>query len=55
MLFGVPFGAGEIEIRLGALDDAPTDLVPTYELWVVRRERWLPDLASEQNDGNMAE
>ena len=31
----------EIEVNLGALD-APDQLVPTYELWTVRREAWLP-------------
>ena len=35
---------GEIEIHLGALDDAPSDLAPTYELWVVRREPWQKPL-----------
>ena len=37
------FGAfdGEIAIGLGAFDVAPTDLVPTYELWVARREKWF--------------
>jgi hypothetical protein len=36
----------EIEISLGAID-APDAFVPTYELWTVRRESWLPpfDLA----------
>ena len=33
--------ADEIEINLGALD-APDQFTPTYELWVVRREGWLP-------------
>ncbi|MCB2254170.1 GFA family protein [Pseudomonas chlororaphis] len=33
--------ADEIEISLGALD-APDQLRPTYELWTVRRESWLP-------------
>jgi len=33
--------ADEIEISLGALD-APDQLVPTYELWTIRRESWLP-------------
>jgi hypothetical protein len=33
--------ADEIEVSLGALD-APDQLTPTYELWVVRRESWLP-------------
>jgi hypothetical protein len=31
----------EIEVNLGALD-APDMLVPTYELWRIRREAWLP-------------
>tara|TARA_R110002049_G_scaffold119185_2_gene273328 strand:- start:17373 stop:17660 length:288 start_codon:yes stop_codon:yes gene_type:complete len=31
----------EIEIHLGALD-APNQLKPTYELWNIRREHWLP-------------
>ena len=31
----------EIEINLGALD-AIDQFVPTYELWTIRRESWLP-------------
>lgn len=31
----------EIEVHLGALD-APDQFIPTYELWTIRRERWLP-------------
>jgi hypothetical protein len=31
----------EIEVSLGSLD-APDQLKPTYELWTVRREAWLP-------------
>jgi hypothetical protein len=31
----------EVELNLGALD-APDQLQPTYELWIVRRETWLP-------------
>lgn len=31
----------EVEVNLGALD-APDQFVPTYELWTVRREAWLP-------------
>ncbi len=31
----------EIEINLGSLD-APDQFVPTYELWITRRESWLP-------------
>jgi hypothetical protein len=33
----------EIEVHLGSLD-APDQLVPTYELWTVRREKWLSEL-----------
>ena len=29
---------------LGALDLAPSDIVPGYELWIGRREPWLMDL-----------
>ncbi|WP_449396762.1 GFA family protein [Devosia riboflavina] len=31
----------EVEINLGALD-APDRFQPTYELWTIRREAWLP-------------
>lgn len=31
----------EIEIALGALDDRDR-FIPTYELWTIRREGWLP-------------
>jgi hypothetical protein len=31
----------EIEVNLGSLD-APDQLIPTYELWTIRRESWLP-------------
>lgn len=34
--------ADEVEVHLGSLD-APDQLVPTYENWVIRREAWLPD------------
>jgi len=33
--------ADEIEVNLGSLD-APDQLTPTYELWTIRRESWLP-------------
>lgn len=33
----------EIEVHLGALD-APDRFTPSYELWVGRREAWLPPL-----------
>ena len=32
----------EIEVYLGALD-APDQFAPTYELWTIRREAWLPE------------
>ena len=31
----------EIEVNLGSLDE-PDRLKPTYELWTIRREAWLP-------------
>ena len=31
----------EIEVHLGTLD-APDQLMPTYENWIIRREHWLP-------------
>ena len=41
LLFAWADGSDEIEIKLGTLDDPPTGLVPTYELWTIRREPWL--------------
>ncbi|NGQ90593.1 GFA family protein [Rhodobacter sp. HX-7-19] len=32
----------EVEVNLGALDEVGV-FVPTYELWTVRREGWLPE------------
>ena len=32
----------EVEVNLGTLD-APDRFRPTYELWTVRRESWLPE------------
>ena len=31
----------EAEVKLGILSQAPTPLVPSYELWIKRREPWL--------------
>ena len=31
-----------IEIRLGSLDEAPFELKPDDEIWVKRRESWIP-------------
>ncbi|HEY8877761.1 MAG TPA: GFA family protein [Roseateles sp.] len=43
----------EAEIKLGVLLQAPTPLVPTYELWTKRREPWLqpvPDAEQHEED-----
>lgn len=42
----VPFvGEDEVEVTIGSLDVAPTEgLVPSYELWIGRRESWLQAL-----------
>lgn len=37
--------ADEIEVNLGSLD-APDQMKPTYELWTIRRESWLPPFPS---------
>jgi hypothetical protein len=42
--------ADEIEVHLGALDK-PDQLKPTYELWCVRRESWLPPFPLERQFG----
>lgn len=34
----------EVEVYLGSLDE-PSRFRPTYELWTIRREDWLPDFA----------
>ena len=31
-----------VEIRIGTLDDAPFGLTPEAEIWIKRREPWLP-------------
>jgi hypothetical protein len=42
---------GEAEITLGSLDDAPTGIVPEYELWTGRRQDWMNPLPwAEQLD-----
>jgi hypothetical protein len=41
------------ESKLGILSGAPTALVPSYELWIKRREPWLrPVEGAEQFDEN---
>ena len=44
-LFSFEQGAPEMEIKLGTLDEAPSDLPVQYELWTKRREHWLPPIA----------
>jgi hypothetical protein len=40
-VFGRDEGSDEVELHLGSFD--VTDrFAPTYELWTVRRESWLP-------------
>jgi hypothetical protein len=52
-VFALIDGVDEIEVRVGAFDDAPTDFTPGYELWVPRRERWLEPIdGAEQHVGN---
>jgi hypothetical protein len=34
----------ETEVHLGTLD-APDAFTPSYELWTIRRESWLPPFA----------
>lgn len=38
----------EIELNLGAFD-ATDQFTPTYELWTVRRESWLPPFPVEKH------
>jgi len=46
----------EAEIMLGALDGAPTDIAPQYELWTGRREQWLLALPwTDQFEGDRTE
>ena len=41
-LFSLYEAEAEVEVKLGTLDDAPTGLTPQNELWIKRRESWLP-------------
>ena len=42
----------EIEVAVGCFD-APNQVKPTYELWVRRREDWLPEFdLTRRHDGN---
>ncbi len=52
-LFSTHHTDNEIEVRLGCLDDAPTELPPEYELWTPRREHWMPPITgASQHKGN---
>ena len=31
----------EVEVKIGTLQNPPTNLMPQYELWTWRREHWL--------------
>jgi hypothetical protein len=37
-------GDDAVEIRIGSLDDAPFELKPEHEIWVKRRESWIPSV-----------
>ena len=42
-----------VEIQLGSLDDAPFGLRPQAELWIKRREPWIPEVeGASQHDEN---
>jgi hypothetical protein len=42
-----------IEIRIGSLDEAPFELKPLDEVWVKRRESWIPPIeGATQHDEN---
>jgi hypothetical protein len=42
-----------IEIRLGSLDEVPSELKPEAEIWVKRRESWvLPVEGATQHNEN---
>ena len=42
-----------VEIRIGSLDEAPFELKPEHEVWVKRRESWLPPVegATQHEEG----
>ena len=42
-----------VEIRIGSLDEAPFELRPQAEIWVKRRESWIPPVeGASQNEEN---
>lgn len=49
-LFATHDNDTEIEVRIGCLDEAPSNLTPQYELWLERRELWMSPVGeSEQH------
>jgi hypothetical protein len=49
----VDSGGTLIEIRIGSLDEAPFELKPEAEIWVKRRESWIPPVeGAAQHDEN---
>ena len=45
-----------VEIRIGSLDEAPFELKPVDEIWVKRRESWLPPVeGAAQHDESSAQ
>ena len=40
-VYGRASGSDEVELHLGSFDETDR-FVPTYELWTIRRESWLP-------------
>jgi hypothetical protein len=52
-LFATNTEDDDVEVRLGALDAAPTRFTPDHESWVGRRETWLqPIEGTEQHARN---
>jgi hypothetical protein len=46
-------GASLVEIRVGSLDEAPFELKPQAEIWIKRREPWIPPVdGATQHDEN---
>lgn len=41
----------EVEVFAGAFD-VPNQMRPTYELWTIRREDWLPPLGLDELPGD---
>ena len=42
-----------VEVQLGSLDDAPFELKPEAEIWIQRREPWMPEVeGASQHEEN---